>query len=241
MEQSRARLEALLAEQYDYLVASAARFDEGYQHEWKRLAVALRVLLHDTASSTSLLGQLGVKDNLAFLDTDARRQPEPGRQIGYPVGWPVGLVGIRGGSGGGWDYFPMLDSDPESRGRHRPFAEWWETRLLDSPTGSDHWRRCDFVLGASNKEGGAHVQGDPPSWWTQLRDGTWFGAATTTGPDEASIPMTNLAPAVTRQIAYEVLTTLGDARLVTQYQPRALQPGAVVSFATLDLPAPGES
>jgi hypothetical protein len=81
VEASRAWLEALLAEQYDYLVASAVRFDEGYHHEWKRLAVALRVLVHDTAKSASLLSQLGIKDALAFLDTDARRESEPGLRV----------------------------------------------------------------------------------------------------------------------------------------------------------------
>lgn len=134
MRSYRSRLELLLPEQCDYLMASAARFDEGYHHESKRLAVTLRVLVHDTRDSASLLGQLGVKDTLSYLDADARKPAPPGTQVMYPVGWPVGLVGMRSTGGAGWDYFPMLDSDPDATKRRRSFADWWGRRLLSSPT-----------------------------------------------------------------------------------------------------------
>jgi len=49
--------------------ASATAFDSGFEAEAKRLAVSLRVLLHDTNSSRALLDQLGVKNKLRFTET----------------------------------------------------------------------------------------------------------------------------------------------------------------------------
>lgn len=119
----KSRLEALLAEQYDFLRASAARFDDGHHHESKRLALTLRVLLHDTPKSASLLDQLGVKDTLMFVDSDARREPRPGTQVAYPTGWPRGFVGVRLPTGGRSTYFAMLDDDPELPRGELPFGE----------------------------------------------------------------------------------------------------------------------
>jgi hypothetical protein len=50
----------------------------------------LRVLLHDTSTSHSLLSQLGVKDTLRFVDT--RREPltPPGAIVLTANDWPSG-------------------------------------------------------------------------------------------------------------------------------------------------------
>lgn len=66
--QSLDELQEHFAEQIYFLKASADAFDKGFEGESKRLAVALRVLLHDTPKSKSLLGQLELKDHL-FYDT----------------------------------------------------------------------------------------------------------------------------------------------------------------------------
>ena len=154
---------------------SAARFDEGYEHESKRLVLSLCVLLHDTLKSVSLLDQLGVKHTLKYLDSDARREPPRRKQAIHPAGWPLGFVGVRLRVGAETSYFPMLGSDPGMPSGLLPFAEWWGKRLLDSPDGSEPWKRQDFVLGAANKEGGAHVEPEPSAWWTD--SGTASGQA----------------------------------------------------------------
>lgn len=63
------RLMSLLAEQLDFLSVSCKRCDAGHLHEAKQIAHRLRVLLHDTGSSVSLLHQLGWKHELKLLDT----------------------------------------------------------------------------------------------------------------------------------------------------------------------------
>ena len=63
------RLLANLEEQIDFLRTSCALYDEGKEHEAKRIALSVRVLVHDTGAGESLLGQLGVKDKQEFVDT----------------------------------------------------------------------------------------------------------------------------------------------------------------------------
>jgi hypothetical protein len=58
-----------LREQLYFLQASARSYDQGIEGEAKRLAVVLRILLHDRGrNSHSLLGSIGVKETLLFHD-----------------------------------------------------------------------------------------------------------------------------------------------------------------------------
>src|SRR5450830_1072721 len=61
-------LELLLEEQIDFLKLSCASFDNGFAGEIKRLAVSVRVLVHDTNASTSLL-TLANRKSIDFVDT----------------------------------------------------------------------------------------------------------------------------------------------------------------------------
>ena len=58
MSGTRPDLDELLREQIGFLERSSAAYDEGYHDEAKRIAVVVRVLLHDTQSSHSLFEQL---------------------------------------------------------------------------------------------------------------------------------------------------------------------------------------
>ena len=61
-------LEQELNDQIELLKLDAANYDAGREIVAKSLAVKLRILLHDTTNSKSLLGQLG-KKNKQFYDT----------------------------------------------------------------------------------------------------------------------------------------------------------------------------
>src|SRR4051794_24926166 len=65
-------LRQLLSEQVRLMRRSAKYFDEGDESEAKRLATHIRVLVHDTKASHSLLGLLGVKASMRFVDTTLR-------------------------------------------------------------------------------------------------------------------------------------------------------------------------
>ena len=58
-----------LCEQVQFLAASAAAFDNGHEGEAKRLATTIRVLVHDTKSSRSLLRQLNMKHTIRTQNT----------------------------------------------------------------------------------------------------------------------------------------------------------------------------
>ena len=205
------RLKASLAEQVDFLRASAERFDAGHQHEAKRLALTIRVLLHDTDGSKSLLEQLGLKSELRFLDTRTRQEPPAGFQVLEQLGWPTGMVVLSMAIGGPTTFRADLGSDQESRPGEVAFDAWWEESLLVSKDGTG-WNRRRFIIGAANQEGGGHVDPKPCAWWRDLRDGTWIGAVKIDGP-AGEVPVSDLAPTVIRQITHELLATLEAAGL----------------------------
>src|SRR5689334_18729596 len=100
-------LEHQLREQMEFLKASARTFDEGFVAEAKRLAGTIRLLVHDTSNSRSLLGQLGLKERL-FLSTatpifEGNLLPS------------LALVIIEFGPGVPPQYVARLDNSPTSR------------------------------------------------------------------------------------------------------------------------------
>lgn len=64
-----------LAEQIGFLQSSAKLYDLGNETEAKRMAVTLRVLLHDTKTSSSLLGQMHLKKKMQFVSTARKYDP----------------------------------------------------------------------------------------------------------------------------------------------------------------------
>ena len=68
ISQSKAELETHLREHLDFLNRSAFYYDEGAISEAKRIATSIRVLLHNTEKSHSLLDQLDMK-SISFLNT----------------------------------------------------------------------------------------------------------------------------------------------------------------------------
>lgn len=62
-------LVSMLREHLDFIALSARAFDAGAEGEAKRLAVSIAALVHDTKASHSLLDQLGIKEELRFIDS----------------------------------------------------------------------------------------------------------------------------------------------------------------------------
>jgi hypothetical protein len=217
----RRELHELLDEQLDFLRTSAQQFDSGVLHEYKRIALVLRVLLQDTSTSHSLLSQLGVKDMLRFVDT--RREPPtpPGAIVLTAHDWPSGMVVVRATLGqvpdAGDDpatrFVPMLDRDPDRPTTNRPFDPWWRDPIFE-PKPGHAFCRWDFVNGIAHKEGGAHVDPMPALSWVVLRDQQWDAVTSAVNAQGQSVPIRYLVPAVVRQIGYEVARTLEEQRAV---------------------------
>src|SRR3990172_6529 len=64
---SQEELSQQLLDQIAFIRASCDLFDNGNEREGKRIATAVRILVHDTKNSHSLLMQLGYKTGLVFV------------------------------------------------------------------------------------------------------------------------------------------------------------------------------
>lgn len=139
-----------LKEQIQFLKNSSKSFDEGFEGEGKRLAVVIRILVHDTSKSRSLLGLLKKKDIL-FLDTSTDFNPANL----LPSNCLTATRLRKTSNGAVADYVPYLDLTP-NKIKTAKFNEWWN-KIIISDKHHRQFTRKSLVLAVSNKDGGAHV------------------------------------------------------------------------------------
>ena len=170
------------------------------------ISTAIRVLVHDTENSTSLLKHLEKKD-VEFLSTNHKTTNE-NIHLGLVRRINVGVKNGIGGEARYWPlcnekYFPMPNSNNKL-----PFINWWETEIIFSSHNSFLTRK-DLVLSVANKDGGAHFDQKVQKKYADFRH-TWSGGSTLVGTKSGikrgydNIP---IYPAI-RQIGYELLCTL---------------------------------
>lgn len=191
-------LEAQLQDQLAFLERSCAAFDDGYTDEFKRLAVTLRVLVHDTPKSHSLLRQLGMKGgNFA-----AYSKPIDGRNL--LTDWSLGIMSI---GSEGVALLPALDC----RGiapRLLQFDDWWSELVYRDPQAGITLDRKTIVLAVANKDGGAHVDPEIDDRYAHLvNEGTGWIAQTPHGV----VAIEDLEKICLRHIAFEVLKSIQPA------------------------------
>lgn len=201
MRQSREDLVGHLHDQVEFLQSSGAAFDAGQTSEAKRLSTAIRILVHDTGVSKSLLGQLGVKDDLLFVDTKIPlpTPTEPGMIMVDMMN--TGLAGIHMGEDS--PYFAGLEN--RDRFDSKPFEEWWTTSIINDPRGNQFGRR-ELVLGLAHTDGGAHVDPELEEAYAELSRDNSLGL--TFYQNDERLPDTSPVPANVRQIAFEVEKTI---------------------------------
>lgn len=197
-QRDRPQLEALLREQIAFLNASAASYDGGFDAEAKRLAVTLRVLLHNTSMSHSLLGLLGIKEKFRYVNT-----AEPINRTNL-LPQTFGLVIAEITTGVGARYVPPLGMERQLPPRQEAFEPWWQRPATKD--GDRLLSRRDFVLTLANTEGGAHVDPDLDEAWEKLSK---EGARWTYVDSAGERPFDpGYETASVRQIAYEVQVTM---------------------------------
>lgn len=192
--QTTAELQAHFNEQLSFIAASADSYDRGVEQEAKRIAVSVRVLVHDTKSSKSLLAQLGRKTEL-FLDTSI--EDSPGNLATYS-----GLVGIVMMQPGPSSYFPLLDSFVTPR--PLPFDTWWNGVIFRD----DQQRtisRLGLVRALANQDGGAHVDAELGAAYADLSRKNSLGWQETQAGISRAMAGAELA--ALRQIGHEILKT----------------------------------
>ena len=152
------RLKEQLERQLAYLERSCASYDAGHLDEAVRMATTMRVLLHDTASSTSLLRHLGRKD--VHLATTAPLEVIAPNVLAMEV-----LV-----------TFTTRGLGPKSHARDirgfLPAEEWW-SQIVHIMGKDVRLTRRNIVLFAANQDGGAHVDEKLSAQGKRLLEGSW--------------------------------------------------------------------
>lgn len=188
-------LQVHLKEQLEFIESSATSFDNGFESEIKRLAVSVRVLVHDTTKSTSLLTLLEQK-HVDFVDTSI---PYDEKNIMTHSGLVQMSLGNRASKP-----LPLLDDGPFSR--MASFELWWNG-IVFVDKNRNEFSRKDVVLSLANKEGGAHVDKMLDKKYSELRKNNSLGWFDVTA-DGKQTPSSDQVPATMRQIAHEILKTL---------------------------------
>lgn len=198
VSQSHQDLMQHLRDSIGFLKASASAFDGGFRGEAKRLATTIRVLLHDTSNSKSLLGLLGLKDKLRYVSTTTRYDPN--------LSAYQGLVGHSFGPNGA-SYWAPLGDGPPTRYLKPPmsFEDWWNEPVIVDTSKMEFTRR-DLVLSLANKDGGAHVDSHLDGKYAGLTRGNSLGSRVS----EAGVdrPLSDIELHSVRQVAYELMQSL---------------------------------
>jgi len=192
-----------LRDQIAFTKQSASSYDNGFEDEAKRLAVVIRVLVHDTSNSTSLLTLLN-KKRIKFYDSALPYDPK--NLLPYN-----GLTMMRLSTQEGASYVAPLDGGPPVRSRVRKitFNTWWKDTFVIKDKYGNTFTRKDLILNASNTDGGAHVDPELDVAYANLSRFNSLGWKVFRNDIEDDFRNSPVLPSV-RQIAHEVLKTLND-------------------------------
>lgn len=187
-----------------FIRSSSNSFDTGFEGEAKRLAVSARVLLHDTAQSHSIMGQLGLL-TIPFYSTAYRW--EANNLMPHH-----GLLQLKFSSGpSGSSYHAPFDNRPPHLLRWVSFNDWWSEIVFDDRKGHVLTRK-QLILALANKEGGAHVDPNLSPAYEAIAKNHSLGWVVSS-PD-GNVPMPGRVELIgMRQVAHEILRTLEKAGL----------------------------
>ncbi len=189
------RFKQHLRQQLGFLERSCAAYDEGHTDEAIRMATVLRVLLHHTKHSTSLLVHLAAS-SINLTDTCPPLSPKAVMYHG---------MGMHILGGGRSQFVPNLDKTPIAQPVNAD--HWWNqiVYVLDSST---RLSRRDIVLAAANKDGGAHVDANlTPDYQRLASDGAIGSYVLKVEGNEQRRPVTDVHLVCIRQMAHEILAS----------------------------------
>jgi hypothetical protein len=188
-----------LEEQRHLLGKSIREFASGDLAEAVRLAVAMRVLVHETGSCKPLLGQLTPNYlQLEILDRKPKKEENlpPGTQSAVVMSVPISVqISDKG-------VFLNSKLDVE---HYAPsiLGRWWSRPCLILP-GLGGLSRKEIVVGLADKEGGAHVDVNLSPRYRRLIESKQFQI----GWSKEGVNPLNLSRYMTAQAAIELLECL---------------------------------
>lgn len=201
-------LKSKLKEQIQLLKNSTKLYDDGCIIEAYNMSNRIRLLLHDTKNSSSLLNQLK-KKNILFYDTsidDKADNPLPLKGLIYMK------IKLYSGNIKEVTNVPRSEVSPPNPIKKIPFEEWWDKIILDDKNGNKLTRR-GLVLYVAETDGGAHVDPSLDEPYVRITKGHSLGKYSVVSKGETSIDNNVELPSI-RQIAYEILLSFENACLI---------------------------
>ncbi|MDY7000068.1 MAG: hypothetical protein SW019_26060 [Actinomycetota bacterium] len=221
----QAELRATLDDHIQALKTAGERFDQGRLIEAHVLAIHIRALVHEGPKSPALIDELGLQDQLTWVDTGGVPNPKTASSASC-----LTLMKVRTGMRPGGEYVPKLGLYPPApirtrggehinRGSRIPFHEWWTNPVIKDADGLEYSRKLlVLALGGGDDDPEADVArtalAASGSLGGILTDPT-FSTPTVPGRD----PATNPVLASVRQIGYEVIQTIRQQRDVIEAAP----------------------
>jgi hypothetical protein len=190
-------------EQLELLSVLAQSYDSGSEVAAKSMATCVRVLLHNTDRSFSLLKQLGL-DGSDIFDTCAEIEGSPTTGA-IQIGSSAGLVALALGEDGKGRYIPYLDETPPFHGKKVPFKDYWGAVVFTDNFGAKFTRK-DIVLTVANQDGGAHIDPQIDEKYVQLSRKNSMGWEAGNDHVPSTAPIGPELAAI-RQIGHEILRT----------------------------------
>lgn len=182
---TQGELESLLVDQLRLLRRSCGNDERWDFAEGHNIVTRLRVLLHQTHISHSLLEQLNMR-NGKFLNSIG-----PGNTL------------VIVSTYGPWPRF-LMPFRPWSESDSIPFDDWWENSSIT--VGKVKSSRKDLVTMLANQEGGAHVDPEMMAGLAELRrNGTGWSYI---NGDGGCSPINGFEIGTARAIGFEVLWSL---------------------------------
>ncbi len=123
---SKAEILEQLEKQLKFIRRSCDSFDIGHQDEASRLAVFIRILVHDTPALTSLLQHLKIKGKIEYWDSAFEYNPN--NFLTH-----LGLVCMQskvGSNGLISTYEPAFDGPDPDTGAWQSFTWWWNKQPI---------------------------------------------------------------------------------------------------------------
>lgn len=189
-----------IAKQLNFIISSCKLYDAGRMEEALRIAVAARVLFHNTSQSKAVIGGHLPATGMKLVSTTM-----------FKLGWPaiqsnfLGFIAMYPSFG---CFKAMLDDS--KRKQDIGWQEWWSTEpIMALNKAQESITRKQLVLACANKDGGAHVDAIKPNEYERLEDGLGFEVVCTfkgkTHPERVKLRYANLA--ALRQIGHEILSS----------------------------------
>lgn len=203
---SRNELIEQLNKQIDFLERSCESYDKKYEDEACRIAVTIRVLVHDTKNSTSVLQHLKIKHQIDFWDS--ANPINPYNLISSPALVYLQLKNENGIMKS--TYEPNLDNGPSGLSSGwQGFQHWWPRQIVLKDNKKKEFTRKDLVLNLANKDGGAHVDDTLNSDFANLLKFNSVGWKKIENGVEGDFD-NNCVYASVRQIGYEILKSIKE-------------------------------